>query len=257
VLSGWLAEAGRPAAPVSFSLRIDGRHRLAVTADRPRADVAAAGLAGPNCGFAVDLPAGFCDGGEHELALLLPDGRNLALPGLPPSVALGLVVPQLLPARDVGLSAVLDLLRRNDFEAGHDPARVGPENAAAFNALTTPEDGVLFYASAGSRLVGYGRLDRVARQGGDFGVVALSVLAAYRRKGLGEALMRLLLHSAGREEGIRQVWLSVRRDNTPALRLYEKLGFRAEAEHPLGDRAGAGEIAMLWLPPGGAEAGRR
>lgn len=258
VLSGWLAEMARPAAPVSFSVSIDGIPLLSATADRPRADVAAAGMAGPNCGFAVDLPARFCDGREHELALLLADGRRLNLPGLPPTVALGLVLPELLPGHHVRLDAVLDLLRRNDFEAGHDPTLVGHKNAAAFNALDAPDQGFLFYARAGARLVGYARLDRVRRHdSGDFGVVALTVLAAYRRKGLGEALMRVLLHSAGRQSNLRRVWLSVRSDNTPAIRLYEKLGFRPEADHPLGHRTAAGEIAMLWLPAGGAETSRR
>ena len=59
------------------------------------------------------------------------------------------------------------------------------------------------------------------------GVVALTVLAAYRRKGLGEALLRALLDAAAKI-GLGQVWLSVRPDNTPALHLYEKLGFLRE-----------------------------
>src|SRR6266853_1894689 len=90
VLSGWVTEVARPAAPVGFTVSIDRGDRASVIADRPRSDVAAAGLAAPNCGFSVELPVQFRDGREHELALLLGDGRNLHLPGLPPSVALGL-----------------------------------------------------------------------------------------------------------------------------------------------------------------------
>lgn len=248
VLSGWIAKIAQ-AAPVHFSLQIDRSYRVSVIADQPRHDVAASGLAGPHCGFSIDLPTRFCDGGEHELALLLADGRNLNLPGLPPSVALGLVLPQLVPASEVGLDAVLDLLRRNDVEAGYDPEQVGLHNAAAFNLVAAPEDGFVYYARVGSRLVGYARLDRGRDGATEIGIVALTVLAAYRRKGLGEALMRVLLHAARDEaHGIREVWLSVRPENTPAIGLYRKLGFRPEAAHPLGSDASPGEIAMLWRP---------
>jgi len=247
VLSGWIAKTAQT-APVHFSLQIDRSHRVSVIADRPRYDVAASGLAGPNCGFSIELPTRFCDGGEHELAVLLADGRNLDLPGLPPSVALGLVLPQVVPANAVGLDAVLELLRRNDVEAGYDPEQVGLHNAAAFNLVAVPEDGFVYYARVGSRLVGYARLDRGAGGAAGIGVVALTVLAAYRRKGLGEALMRVLLHAARAADGIGEVWLSVRPENSPAIGLYEKLGFRPEAAHPLGGRALPGEIAMLWRP---------
>ena len=80
------------------------------------------------------------------------------------------------------------------------------------------------------------------------GVVALTVLEAYRRKGLGEALMRALLRAVAQERSLREVWLWVRPDNTPARRLYEKLGFIDKATHPAGHWAVPGEIAMVWLP---------
>src|SRR5439155_1190429 len=123
VLSGWVSEIAHPAAPVAFTVSIDRRHRIPVTGDRPRADVAAA------------------------------------------------------------------------------------------------------------RLVGYGRLDRGRDDAVRLGVVALTVLEAYRRKGLGEALMRALLRGAA-VGGLSEVWLSVRPDNTPAVRLYEKLGFVRDASRP-------------------------
>src|SRR5258708_2144195 len=89
VLSGWVNETASPNRPVSFCLRIDRGHPIPVIADRPRVDVAAAGMGGPSCGFSLVLPARFFDGAEHELAFILPDGRSLNLPGRPASVALG------------------------------------------------------------------------------------------------------------------------------------------------------------------------
>lgn len=257
VLSGWVSETRRPSVPVGFLLCLDGGERVAVNADRERADVAAARLAGPHCGFSVALPSGWRDGNEHELALLLPDGRRLSLPGLPPRIALGLVLAEVIPAEAAGLDAVLDLLRRTDAESGHDACRVGAENAAAFNAVRAAAEGFVFYARVGGRLVGYARLDRSVNGVAEVGVVALTVLAAYRRKGLGEGLMRVLLHAAAEAPGLRQVWLTVRPDNVPALRLYEKLGFRRGKAAPLGLQMPAGEAAMLWQPSTDTSPGSR
>jgi GNAT superfamily N-acetyltransferase len=81
------------------------------------------------------------------------------------------------------------------------------------------------------------------------GVVGLTVLETYRRKGLGEALMRALLRAAT-EGRVREVWLSVRPDNPPALRLYEKLDFIRNPSHPAGRWAIPGEMTMVWLPRG-------
>ena len=118
VLSGWVSEIERPAAPVRFFLSIDRSPPIPLTADRLRADVAAAGLASANCGFSIDLPARLLDGAEHDLALILSDGRRLNLPGRPASVALGPVRADLIPASAASLDAVGDLLRRADLEGG-------------------------------------------------------------------------------------------------------------------------------------------
>src|SRR5260221_7740070 len=201
VLSGWVNEAASPNRPVSFLLRIDRGHPIPVIADRPRVDVAAVGLGGPNCGFSLVLPARFLDGGEHELALLLPDGRTLNLPGRPASVALGPVRADLIPAGTASLNAVADLLRRTDFEGGFDADLVGIENAAAFNAISGPDQGFLFYARAATRLVGVARLDRGRGDAAVLGGVALTGLEAYRRKGLGEALLAALLRAAAEAGG--------------------------------------------------------
>jgi len=248
VLSGWVAEIERPTAPVSFFVSIDRSHRISVIADRLRADVVASGLAGPNCGFSVDLPPRFLDGAEHDLALFLSDGCSLNLPGSPASVALGPVRAELIPAAAASLGAVADLLRRNDFESGFDGDQIGIEHAAAFNAIRPPEQGFVFYAGVGARLVGYGRLDRGHGDASGQGVVALTVLEAYRRKGIGEALMRGVLRAAAQQGNLTEVWLSVRPDNIPAVHLYEKLGFAREASHPPGRWAVPGEITMVWMP---------
>lgn len=246
-LSGWVVEIARPEVPVAFAVGIDGAPGVPVVADRPRPDVAAAGLGPVRCGFAAALPARSLDGAEHAIAIILPDGRDLALPGLPRRRALGPVKPDLVPAAAAGADAVLELLRRTEAEAGFDPRLVTPERAAAFNAIGSPLQGSLLYARTANRLVGYARLDRDPADPRR-GVIGLTVLEAFRRKGVGETLLRTLLAGAAQDPTLRQVWLSVRPDNAPAIRLYEKLGFRPDPNHPLGDWANPGEIRMVWVP---------
>jgi ribosomal protein S18 acetylase RimI-like enzyme len=246
VIAGWVSEIGRPWQPVQLIVVIDRDWRCPVTADRARADVAAAGLASAACGFSRVLPGRFVDGSEHAVQLLLPDGRDLNLPGLPRPCVPGPVRIELIAAGAAGLDAVLELLRRTDREAGFDPSGVMRENAAAFDAVGSHQ-GFLRYARAGERLVGYGRLDRGPGDAAGFGVVALTVLEAYRRKGIGDALLRAVLETAA-AAGMQQVWLSVRPDNAPAIRLYDKLGFVRQAMHPPGPWAVAGEMTMVWTP---------
>jgi len=249
-VSGWVAEISRPGVPVAFELAIDGAERLAAIADRPRPDVAAAGLGAANCGFSVALPDRLFDGEEHRLALLLPDGRSLDLPGHGLRIALGPVASDLIASGAASVGAVVDLLRRTDAEGGFDPDLIGLDHAAAFNAIAAPEQGFVFYARAGGRLVGYSRLDRGRGDGARLGVVSLTVIEAYRRKGIGEKLLRALLCAGAAERGLAELWLSVRPDNAPALRLYEKLGFVYETDHPAGRWAVPGELTMRWLPHG-------
>lgn len=253
VIAGWLSEIARPNFPVRFMLAVDEDWRAPVVADRIRPDVAAAGLAPAACGFSLALPPCFLDGAEHAIELRLPDGKELNLPGLPCPAVPGPARIELIGAGAAGVEAVLALLRCSEREAGFDPARVPPEKAMAFDALRIARQGFLYYARAGGgRLVGYGRLTRGRHAAARLGVVALTVLEAYRRKGVGEALLRALLQAAA-AAGMREVWLSVRPDNTPALRLYDKLGFVREANHPPGHWAIPGELTMVCTPRPSAE----
>jgi ribosomal protein S18 acetylase RimI-like enzyme len=55
---------------------------------------------------------------------------------------------------------------------------------------------------------------------------AISIVSpALRARGLGGALVHALLERA-RAEGCREISLNVNRSNSPAVRLYSKLGFR-------------------------------
>lgn len=54
--------------------------------------------------------------------------------------------------------------------------------------------------------------------------LAIFVLQPYQSAGIGTELVRTIL-GAGEIEGIERVWLSVERWNSPAVALYEKIGF--------------------------------
>ncbi|OUQ75785.1 GNAT family N-acetyltransferase [Flavonifractor sp. An100] len=73
--------------------------------------------------------------------------------------------------------------------------------------------------------------------------LAISLLPEYRGRGIGTQLLTALLRLL-RENGYRQVSLSVQKEN-PALRLYQRTGFRILAETGT-------EYLMLWdNTPGG------
>lgn len=55
--------------------------------------------------------------------------------------------------------------------------------------------------------------------------LGIGVMADKRRRGAAYALMRELIESA-RSQGFRRLSLSVEAENRPAVRLYQKLGFR-------------------------------
>jgi GNAT superfamily N-acetyltransferase len=67
-------------------------------------------------------------------------------------------------------------------------------------------------------------LGNLGLRGEDAWIGGVGVVAAARRSGVGEALMRGL-HEQARERGVRRVWLEVIVENTGAFALYEKLDY--------------------------------
>jgi ribosomal protein S18 acetylase RimI-like enzyme len=63
-------------------------------------------------------------------------------------------------------------------------------------------------------------------------VVQMYVDASHRRQRVGEGLLRGLLSQAFSLEGVEQVQLSVVAHNRAAIRLYERIGFRAFGVQP-------------------------
>lgn len=67
-------------------------------------------------------------------------------------------------------------------------------------------------------------------------MLGLGVGTRFRRKGVGEALLKAAMQCAREQWGTRIFWLDVYRTNAPALRLYRKLGFRVTGSIPRGAR---------------------
>lgn len=63
--------------------------------------------------------------------------------------------------------------------------------------------------------------------------VGMGIVAAHRGKGIGRALMQHTLEHAA-QKGVLRFDLEVRADNTPAIALYEKMGFVHEGRKPAG-----------------------
>jgi ribosomal-protein-alanine N-acetyltransferase len=101
-------------------------------------------------------------------------------------------------------------------------------------------DGVSFFSIARSRdgeAIGFCAVWRVVDE---IHINNLAVLPAYRRQGIGRALLDRVLSDAA-ADGATRALLEVRRSNEPARRLYERLGFtvagvrRGYYSHPVED----------------------
>lgn len=247
-LTGWVIDRRHPDQPVRVIAIVDGTHRVAAIADRARPDVAAAGHGGSRCGFALALPRQLFDGRAHDIELTADDGQQLGLAGWHSPVVLGPLRGAAIAALGAAdIAAVAVLLRATYTESGLDPDIVDNRTAAGWiGGFLGRPGGLLLGARVERRLVGYAALEAAPDPAAALGAVAISILQAYRRKGLGERLLRALLARASDRAEIREVWLSVAPENLPARRLYEKLGFVRRADPPPSLSVPANYLAMRW-----------
>ena len=159
---------------------------------------------------------------------------------------------------DFEASVTADIARPDVAAAGLGPERCGFAIELPPTAFDSGEHELSFALANGLRLGlpaarrGWSRPGAGGTgvaPGRGVGVVAITVLEGYRRKRIGEAMLRALLDAAAGPCAMHEVWLSVRQNNIPAIRLYEKLGFVRRTDRPAGDWAAADEIAMAWLSP--------
>jgi ribosomal-protein-alanine N-acetyltransferase len=96
-----------------------------------------------------------------------------------------------------------------------------PWSEATFRGLLRRSDADLYVAEFEQAVVGYSVFWSVLDQG-ELGNV--SVAPEWRRRGIGEELVKTVLVAAG-QRGVREVFLEVRVSNTAAQHLYERHGF--------------------------------
>lgn len=104
-------------------------------------------------------------------------------------------------------------------------------------------------ARSGADLLGYALMFR--RSGSLIGrVYSIAVAEAARGQGLGARLLQRL-ESAARTHGLSEMRLEVRKDNTGALALYQRRGYRIFTERPAyyEDGCDAWRLAKSLLPP--------
>ncbi len=85
------------------------------------------------------------------------------------------------------------------------------------------EESFYVAAACGETLAGYGGMDIVVDEAY---ISDIAVHPDYRRMGVASAIMNALINHCT-EKNLAFITLEVRKSNTPAIRLYEKLGFES------------------------------
>lgn len=108
---------------------------------------------------------------------------------------------------------------------GEDPWSPG----AFYNEIVENRDRTLYLAAEiEGRIVGYMGVWKILDEGH---ITNVAVDSEYRRKHIAEALISEMI-SRTSEEGITSWTLEARVDNEPAIKLYEKMGFRGSGVRP-------------------------
>jgi ribosomal protein S18 acetylase RimI-like enzyme len=132
-----------------------------------------------------------------------------------------LALPKGVNIREGGVADVDDLIRidRESFPDTPLPSEVLRSRIAS-------GDERVLVATAGAEVAGFAMYERLDDETGYLGIVA--VAEAYRERGIGAALT-LRVAKALFAEGVERVDLKTDDDNSAAIRLYTRLGFRQTA----------------------------
>lgn len=103
------------------------------------------------------------------------------------------------------------------------------ERIKEFVSASVATDAVQYFAIEGERVVGWADVFPAwAYAVSHCGSLGMGVLSEYRGKGLGRQLLQACIEKSW-SKGITRVELEARADNTAAIALYEKVGFKHEA----------------------------
>ena len=113
-------------------------------------------------------------------------------------------------------------------------------------SLKDSKDGVMLLAKHGEKIVGNASLNRYPRRMRHRGELSVTVLKEYWNHGIGSMLMEKTIEFA-KENGFDIIDLQVRSDNSYAIHLYEKYGFKRIGEHPEFFKINNNSIAFVYM----------
>ena len=99
-----------------------------------------------------------------------------------------------------------------------------PWSETALNEYVGKPDALFCVCEYGEKIAGYGGMYYTAPEGN---ITNVAVLEQYRLRGIACSILEFMIREAQKEK-IVDFTLEVRESNQPAIRLYEKFGFRVE-----------------------------
>lgn len=117
-----------------------------------------------------------------------------------------------------------------------------PWSAADFLEMVEADYASYYVAELNGEIVGCCGIRRLADEGE---ITNVAVKAGYRKKGIAFSMMRYMLENA-EKSGIGDCTLEVRVSNYPAIKLYEKLGFKGEGVRPKFYERPAEDALIMW-----------
>lgn len=96
--------------------------------------------------------------------------------------------------------------------------------------ITNSHDNVMFVAKIDGKIIGDASLSRLPRRMQHRGDLGISVLREYWNQGIGSQLLSAIIKYA-KVNSFKIIDLQVRTDNTSAIHLYEKFGFKKIGTH--------------------------
>ncbi len=168
---------------------------------------------------------------QYEKEIILKDGAKCLLRGASEADAAGVL--QTFDLTHAETDYLLTYPEENSFTAG--------QEAEFLKARNESEDAIEIAAFVDGRIVGTAGFEPIGskekiRHRADFGI---AVEKAYWGRGIGKALTLACIECA-KQAGYLQIELEVVAENTPAVQLYESVGFRKYGCNPRGFRARSG-----------------
>ncbi len=120
------------------------------------------------------------------------------------------------------------------------------EEADHIKQLENSHDDVMFVAKDNGKIIGDASLSRLPRRMKHRGELGVAVVQEYWNRSIGSQLMREVINFA-KENHFEIIELQVRSDNTPAIHLYEKFGFKKIGTHPSFFKIGEEEISFDYM----------